>query len=1140
MSNSIDELQIEINAQAVKANDAIDKLVGKLDRLTGYLNRLDVSKLGTLSNGFQKLGTSMQMINSTKTADFSRLAKNLQSLNDIDTSKLTNLSANIKNISKAFSGLKGAKEITELASGIKQLGYKSSDKAITNIPLLADAMKKLMKELSTAPKVSRNIIDMTNALAKLARTGSSSGKVANSISKSFNQISKSSIRTSGNIVNLSKKFKGLFKSILPFVGIWKLFDFGKQSIEISSDLTEVQNVVDTTFGNFNNKIEELSKVSIPEIGMSELTTKQIASRYQAMGIAMGITQDSMADMSVELTRLAGDMASFYNVEQKAVGEDLESIFTGQTKPLRQYGLDLTEATLQEWALKNGIDANINSMSQMEKTILRYKYVLANTQAAHGDFLKTQDTWANQTRILSQQIKQLASVIGGTLINALKPLVIALNAAMKNIIAFAQVISDALGKIFGWTYQSGGGFTLEDDFSGASDYSEDIADSTGKAAKNIKEMKAGLRAFDELKTININDNKNGSGGGAGGSISEGFGSKGFWTESEKLPFESTIDNLYKLGKKISEALIGAMDSINWNEVYEKARGFGKGLAIFLNGLFTGQNGKTLFGEIGKTIASALNSVIYETLSFGENFDFTQFGNNIADGINNFFSTFDFSSLAKTLNVWVSGIVDIIKTLISEIEWGSVFEGFAELLSNLDLDTGIFLAFISAPLLKNAFDDAIKGLGALKLTLPPIEFEGLGAGIGSMSSEVLALTGLLTALAAGLTYVFVTNEDVRNGFLNSVNAIKEGLQPSIQFLTDTVLPNLNSGFNTIIEILSPLSEFLIGAFTSVWTEVINPLLENVGTSLLPGLSEAFQSLWNNVLVPLGQFLSEVLEPAFKVVADIMTILWNNVVIPLAGAFVDVLFPALDLAIQIFKKVCEWIKPVIDTLTFLWKNVLMPIVSFLLAVFKPIFEKVFKIIGGIINAFGKVLGGLITFVSGIFSNDWEKAWEGVKSIFTGIFNGLISIFEGVVNAIIGGINVFIKGFNGIATDVGDIIGIDITIPVIQEVKLQRFETGGFPEDGWFRASQGEIMGKFDNGKSVVANNQQITEGISNAVYQGNRELVFLMQQDLSETRRQNEILNGILQKETGISYKDVFEAARRGANEYVNRTGRKPFPY
>lgn len=102
------------------------------------------------------------------------------------------------------------------------------------------------------------------------------------------------------------------------------------------------------------------------------------------------TTDSMADMSLNLTRLAGDMASFYDVDQADVAKSLQSIFSGTIAPLRRYGLDLTQATLSEWAMKNGLDANIKSMTQAEKVLLRYNYVIANSKAAMGDFAKTSD------------------------------------------------------------------------------------------------------------------------------------------------------------------------------------------------------------------------------------------------------------------------------------------------------------------------------------------------------------------------------------------------------------------------------------------------------------------------------------------------------------------------------------------------------------------------------------------------------------------------------------------------------------------------------------------------------------------------------------------------------------------------------
>ena len=109
-----------------------------------------------------------------------------------------------------------------------------------------------------------------------------------------------------------------------------------------------------------------------------------------------------------------------------------------------------------------------------------------------------------------------------------------------------------------------------------------------------------------------------------------------------------------------------------------------------------------------------------------------------------------------------------------------------------------------------------------------------------------------------------------------------------------------------------------------------------------------------------------------------------------------------------------------------------------------------------------------------------------------------------------------------------------------FKTYATGGFPEDGWFRANHGELMGKFDNGKTVVANNKQITQGIADAVYQGNRENNALMRQELELMRRQNELLLGILEKETGISAGELFSSVRQSASDYKRRTGRPAFGY
>lgn len=1133
MAESIDQLQIDINAQANRANKVIDTLCSKIDRLTVSMNHLDGSKLGVLANGVQRLGTAMQTMNNVKTADFTRLAKNLQTLNNLDVSKLSNLSVNVKHIATAFNGLSGmeenAKQMTALASGIKQLGYSSAEKAIKNIPLLATAMKKLMSELSTAPKVSRNLIDMTNALAKLARTGSSSGKAANSLVSSFNRISKASSGMKVGLLSAVNGISAIRRSILSALGVaggfYAVIRGIKESINISSDLTEVQNVVDVTFGNYKKKIEDLAKVSIPELGMSELTTKQIASRYQAMGTAMGISQKGMADMSTELTRLAGDMASFYNVEQKAVGEDLEAIFTGQTKPLRQYGLDLTEATLQEWAMKQGMDANINSMSQMEKTMLRYQYVMANTGAAQGDFVRTADTWANQVRVLKENFKALGSVIGSTFINALKPLVKALNSAMSHIISFAKVVSNALGKIFGWTYEENSG-GIAQDYEDIADSAEDLAKGTGKAADNAKKLKQQLQGFDELNVLTSDhadnlDSATGRTGGTGSGAASGY--EGQWKKTgEVLPFESDIDTLRKLGKTISETLINAMESIDWNGAYEKARNFGTGLAEFLNGLFEGYNGKTLFGEVGKTIASALNTVVYSALSFGETFDFKQFGYNIADGINNFFRTFDFGALAKTINVWVDGIFDLIATTIKEIDKSAIFDAFIDFFGNLELDT---VAIVIGAISIKKIGKIVWGfaLGTVLKPLAHIFLLNLGATLTADVGAVLG-AGTFAGIAATIGFGIVGALAAWFGGQEIGKLIGRLLFPEdSDWYNDFSWFGENGFFKTVSEDLETSLDALIMMFSDFWN---NPIVNAFGTALL-----------NTITGPIGILTTKIIELTKN--TSVQSWFTNNV----APWFTKEKWKNLA------ENIPNAIKEKWNEFTSWWQNT--AIVSWWNNNVAPWFTK---------EKWKNVGQGIKDGITGIWS-DFVSWWQGTaignwwnnnvlpwfskeKWNFSGIKDGVSSAFQGAIEAIK-------QKWNSFANTLNSILKINIQ-PVIVSGKtifsggvlnlgvIPTFAQGGFPEDGWFRASQGEMIGKFDNGQSVVANNNQITDGISAAVQRGNQQMIGYMQEEIVELRKQNEFLMQIAGKSFGITKEQIGENARSWAMEYTMRTGNEAYSF
>lgn len=333
------------------------------------------------------------------------------------------------------------------------------------------------------------------------------------------------------------------------------------------------------------------------------------------------------------------------------------------------------------------------------------------------------TWANQVRILKEQLKALASIIGGSLINALKPFVKALNTVVSHVIAFAQTVSDALGTIFGWKYEVGGGITS--DLEDGSDASDDIADGIGDAADNAKKLKNELMGFDEINKLSDDTTSSGSGSGTGSS-GTASADGGNWVETDSMfkAFESEIDSLSKLGTHIRDALIQSMDSIDWDSIYEKAKGFGTGLATFLNGLFSAdKKGNTVFGSLGTTIAGALNTLIYSVFSFSEEFKWADFGQALKDGIQKFINTADLATGGYTVGNLVKGIATSVYIMVSDVNtWkglgtkiASGINGFLKSMGKVDPATGkngwqitaaMFNSLVDA--VKTAIGEAISGI------------------------------------------------------------------------------------------------------------------------------------------------------------------------------------------------------------------------------------------------------------------------------------------------------------------------------------------------------------------------------------------------------------------------------------------------
>lgn len=437
-----------------------------------------------------------------------------------------------------------------------------------------------------------------------------------------------------------------------------------------------------------------------------------------------------------------------------------------------------------------------------------------------------------------------------------------------------------------------------------------------------------------------------------------------------------------------------------------------------------------------------------------------------------------------------------------------------------------------------------------------FSGLGTAISTvatffagLSAPVLLVAAAIATLVAGLGLTYATNEEVRQSFDEAISSIKEGLQPALEFITNTVLPDLNNGWEKLMQILSPLGEFLSGMFVSIWQDMINPALSYIGETVLPKVISVFENLWNNVLVPLGNFLASVLAPVIQIVSDVLTILWQNVVVPLADAIGNILAKAFEGICDIFNEiVIPIVGAVIDIFQFLWDNVFSPMVDYLWDTFKPVFEDVFEAIGGIIDGLSQAFGGLIDFITGIFTRDWERAWEGIKDIFKGIFNGLVSIVEGVVNIVIDGLNFFLSRFNNIVSAIGTVIGISVEIPDIPKVSLPRLATGGIV----YKPTYAEIGEAGKEGILPLTNHAAMSQLVNEIMasagggnqydngYDNYSEEASLLMSQNRLLKRQNELLEQLVKKEFGISKSDIGKAARDYSIEYFNRTGNPAYQF
>lgn len=735
---------------------------------------------------------------------------------------------------------------------------------------------------------------------------------SNKFNKEIGNVEKTA-KNSGNSIAGSLKKIGIAAAAA--FSVKKIFDFGKECIKLGSDLAEVQNVVDVAFPTMNQEINNFAQNAIEQFGLGQTVAKKYMGTFGAMAKAFKFSEKEAVVMSETLTGLAGDVASFYNLSSDESYTKLKSIFTGETETLKELGVVMTQNALDQYAMQNGFGKTTAKMSEQEKTALRYKFVLEQLQLASGDFARTSDSWANQTRVLSLRFNELKATLGQGFINIFTPIVKGINW----VIAKLQILADAFKKFTEFmtgkkSESSGIGnvasdvASVTDNANNASNAVDGIGDSAKKTAKKLKS----LAAFDTAQILQNNKDDSGSGSGGAGSIdTSGLGDfgKNFLEEANSqmdgfLEKAKELANLFKTGfnegfgnfdwsafnAQIDGVKNNLMDIFTSKEVLNAANNCVNSFALYF-GRLAGS-----IGSIGLTIADNLVGGFNKFLE-----------QNKQDLQNHLVRLFDLQSRENEIKG---------KFAIAVADVFSVFRG-----------------------------DTAKQITADLLAIFTDSFLGISEIVWQFSNDLLYI----------ITQPFNENKDLikqaLQGLLEPISSVLGTIKQAIQDTFAKFWEVYNTYIAPAVENIKNGFSNILGTVLSVWNENIKPILDE--------WASRFDTLWKEHLQPMVDSFLEFFGKLINGISE----LWNTWLVPIINWIVENVVPVLA--------------PILETVGNLFMNT-------------------FGVIGDILNAIWQILGGLIDFIVGVFTGDWEKAWIGIQSIFSGIWTAIKGIFEGIWNSI------------------------------------------------------------------------------------------------------------------------------------------------
>lgn len=1250
MADVTKELELRVNAEASKANDAIDRLVGKLDNLTNSLSKVQGTNLSGLANGVQRLGTAMQSMNAIKTADFTRLATNLSRLGKIDTASLNNTASSMSHLTRAFNTLGGvsqnAVQVGELAKNISKLGYKSVQTAITNIPKLATALNGLMTTLSKSPQVSQNVIQLVNALANLSAQGSRIGSASRAASNYLNRTNNVLKTTKNSTLDLAhaigKFYAKWFLVIRGIKSAWKNVESSMDYVETSNYFNVALSQIGQQFESagyenaeryteaLNERLKELNKkltgyttgeageaLFSGDIGLGMDIEKMMNFQAKTLAVtnSVGLLGNASVETAKAVSMLAGDLSSLTNMDIDSVMTNLSSGLVGNSRSLYKFGIDITNNTLQQYALAEGIEKAVSEMTQSEKMQLRVLAILDQSKVSYADLANTINSVANQYRVFDQQMDNLARTMGNLLLPVVKnvlPYVTGLVIALNNLFI-------SLGfKIYGETWLK----DLQDGISGGvQEGFEDTEEAIENTTDAIKEFKNGVRGFDMLNVLSSGTKKSsGISDELQGTIDltesiskavsdyeslwdaamEDMNNKAQEISETVTPFlenvATAIENIYPLitglaivpiTVKIADWAIGVIDACKKLAFYFASHP----LAVTIGAIVA--LGTAVKKTMEQVKAGQMKSIFNAFMDGADDSpikdleDITDAFSKLKDTV-----TQDYTDIINKINgisgtkVTIGNTIGTIGSLQTSFQNAAISakeavekitESFKSLLSGskiiFDQEYEVIVNGIAGPL-----GDTLKAMGVdnskllellsktragLKTTLDGIAAEQKALedawSEGNISAEeyfvgTQRLAKKLSDLSVTKTTTEATKErlkeiassfDVRSIITSNgvdVNKLSSFMQELTQIYTDGK-KEIDAGTKAFKESLNDYY-YYAGQIIDVTTKEgmtglkeIKKAIDSAESAseieadkLAEYYSTIFASMQNQIVSAVPDVIAQAKEQ------------WENM-----GAGKKALYEVLG------KNEFDYLIETTDAYVKQWKEVTGIIQEEMQSV--GIESNVLESnLDNILDEFwGKIKEGynvnlfsgekikdylgtgeykeLFEEVAKSYENNAEKVSESNKKFQEETKKSAEAVANSFDNAMekLEKFGSAFQKLNGSSAVVNIKVNTPNSVGFLGFPKLPQYAVGGFPEDGLFMANSGELVGKFSNGKTAVANNDQIISGIKEGVYEA-------VLSAISTSSRGNSSGDIVI----NMDGKEVFSVVRNRANEFYRRTGNPAFEF